>query len=113
MLKTNEYAIFHLWQNPGFKPQWQDLSPMVPQRMATEASNSPQSPMSPRLSRRAKQPNTSETFKSVMQTLKENLKSTQGLLYALTFVFLITLLLYPGTTADTYFVWINNMNLAN
>lgn len=114
MLRKNEYAIFHLWQNPGFKPQWEDLSPITPQRVAYEKSNECQSPISPsRLSRKAKPPNNGETFKSVIQTLKENLKSTQGLLYALSFVFLITLLLFPGTTADTYFVWINNMHLAN
>lgn len=50
ILKNNEYAVFHLWQNPGFKPKLEDLSPMIPSREL-----SPQSPMSPlRLSRKAK-----------------------------------------------------------
>jgi len=107
VLKKNEYAVFHLWQNPGFKPKWQDLSPLI----ASKSSES--SPISPRLSRKAKPPTTGETIKSVIGTLKENLRDTQGLIYSITFIFLITLLLFPGTTADTYFKWINNMHLAN
>jgi len=47
ILKKNEYAIFHLWQNPGFKPKLEDLSPLIPQK-----TTSPISPL--RLSRKAK-----------------------------------------------------------
>ena len=30
VLKRNEFAIYHLWQNPDFKPTWHDVSPTFP-----------------------------------------------------------------------------------
>ena len=45
--------------------------------------------------------------------MKENLKSTKGLLYALVFIFALTLLLFPGTVSDTDFHFVNNMHLNN
>lgn len=39
------------------------------------------------------------------------MRSTKGLLYALAYVFMITLLLFPGTCADTEFKFILNLNL--
>ena len=45
--------------------------------------------------------------------MRENFSSTQGLLYAISFVFLLTLFLFPGTTADTYFNFIVKLNLKN
>lgn len=100
VLKNNEYAVFHLWNNPGFKPKMSDFSPLP---------SSSKFRLSPKSKPLAKQ----ETLKSVIQTMKETLQSTEGLLYSLTLIFTITLLLFPGTTSDTYFKWINSFNLTN
>jgi equilibrative nucleoside transporter 1/2/3 len=93
--------VFYLWNNPGFKPKPQDLSPL----MSTRGG--------PRLSPKAQPLMRQETLNSVGKNLIETLQTTQGLLYSITFVFLVTLFLFPGTVGDTYFVWINNMHLAN
>lgn len=54
-----------------------------------------------------------ETFRTVGQTVSENFASTQGLLYAISFVFGLTLFLFPGTTSDTEFNFILKLNLPN
>jgi hypothetical protein len=40
VLKKNEFAVYHLWQNPGFKPKWEDLSPMIPKGTIPSSSSS-------------------------------------------------------------------------
>jgi hypothetical protein len=54
-----------------------------------------------------------ETFSSVSEKIKENFQNTQGLLYALTFNIIVTLMLFPGATADSYFNFILKLNLPN
>jgi hypothetical protein len=66
-----------------------------------------------RLSRKSEPPRSKETLRSLSLTVKENFKSTQGLLYTLVFIFAVTFLLFPATVACSDFNFINNMNLNN
>jgi len=101
ILKKNEFIVFYLWNNPGFKPKVEELSPLLPRSGGM------------RLSPKAQPVMKKETLKGVCATLKEILATTQGLLYSIMIVFATTLFLFPGTTSDTYFNFIRNMHLAN
>ena len=94
MLKKNEFALFHLWQYPGFEPDRE--------RQADHAL---------RLSTKEPPQLKGETLNMIMQAVKENFRDTQGLFYSLTYIFVITLFLFPGTTNDSYFNFISNSNI--
>jgi hypothetical protein len=68
ILKNNEFAVFHLWRNPGFKPRWEDLSFVSANNsfVSDAASDaSPRQSMSPRLSPKAKPVDRKETLSEV------------------------------------------------
>jgi len=61
VLKKNAFALYHLWQNPGFKPNFDDLSPMIDKNAA--GAQSDVSPL--RLAKKPPLLQRQQTFKSV------------------------------------------------
>ena len=111
VLKKNEFAVYHLWQNPGFKPKWQDISPL--KRQGSELSFSSNNSSGYRLKRKRPLLQRQDTLSSVSEQIKENFRNTQGLLYALSFIIVNSLLLFPGATTDSYFTFIQRLQLSN
>jgi hypothetical protein len=54
-----------------------------------------------------------ETLSSVSQTVVENFRSTEGLLYSLVYVFIVTFVLFPGASEDTYFNFFTKRDIKN
>lgn len=92
-LAENEFCIYHLWKNPGFRIAWQDSE--------RDASTS-----GIRLSNTATQVERDETWGSLMTIIGHNLRDTKGLLYSLIFVNWLTFTLAPGTVGDTFWTWL-------
>jgi hypothetical protein len=109
VLKKNEFAIYHLWKNPGFRPRY------VPMHDASFISDdaSEVGGMSPRLSKKGPVLHRSDSLSSVSDTVRTNFRKTKGLLYALCSVVIISVMIFPGTVADTSFTFVNNLGLVN
>jgi len=100
MLAKNEFAVYHLWQYPGFfKPEYQALK-----MQATESSIQSR----PKLLQKPTLVEEEQTLQNVLTAVRENFANTQGLLYSCVFIFLITLLLFPGVTNDSSFNFLAN-----
>jgi solute carrier family 29 (equilibrative nucleoside transporter), member 1/2/3 len=82
VLERNDFANHYLWQHPGFK---RPLFESHPQLQLED-----------------------ENIDQTIKTVKENISNTQGLLYSLTFVFVVTLLLFPGVTNDSYYSFLQS-----
>jgi hypothetical protein len=97
VLVKNEFAIYHLWQFEGFSPA---------------NYTSPDSAKTVKLSKKAGEVE-HVTLGSLYSGVKENLSSTQGLLYAICFIYIISFILFPGVTNDASFGFLSNSNIHN
>ena len=100
LLTKNEFAIYHLWQYEGFAPSGYtpldsdtDVSPIKKSKKAATAEHA--------------------SLKTLFSGIKENLTSTQGLLYAICFIYILSFTLFPGVTNDASFGFLSNSNLSN
>jgi hypothetical protein len=112
-LKHNDFAVYHLWQNPGFKPRY-DFNPMnsfISDSMS-DGGMSDRLPSPMILSKRGPVLDRSDSYSDVSNRVRSNFRKTKGLLYAIVFVIFITLMLFPASVTDTYLNLVDSRGLS-